>query len=56
MDYETETAYLIQIKATDGGTPALFNLTLVEIGVGDINDETPVFDEKDGYDLDIPEV
>ena len=56
LDFEKESSYIIQIRAIDGGVPARSNFTQLLIGVNDVNDETPKFNNPSGYVLDIPEV
>uniref|UniRef100_A0AAY5EQR5 Cadherin domain-containing protein n=1 Tax=Electrophorus electricus TaxID=8005 RepID=A0AAY5EQR5_ELEEL len=43
LDREQIAEYNITITATDGGTPTLFSTTTLNIHVGDINDNSPVF-------------
>ena len=44
LDYENVTQVILQIEASDQGTPKrLSNSTMVTINVTDVNDETPTF-------------
>ena len=56
LDFEEESSYTLQIRAIDGGVPARSNITVLTVGVNDVNDETPKFTNPSGYVLDIPEV
>lgn len=44
LDYESKQMYRLNVKAVDGGTPALSDDCLVTIIVSDVNDNAPEFD------------
>ena len=43
LDYETDTSYLLEIEAVDGGRPSKSATTKVSVIVTDVNDNSPVF-------------
>lgn len=43
LDYELATSYTLTVRATDNGTPALFDTETVTINISDVN-EAPSFD------------
>ena len=43
LDRETTSRYLLEVTATDLGTPARFNTTTATIAVTDVNDNSPEF-------------
>ncbi|PFX22302.1 Protocadherin Fat 4 [Stylophora pistillata] len=43
LDRETRSSYMIPVKASDHGNPRLSSSTLVQLNVGDVNDNRPVF-------------
>ncbi|CAD5229179.1 unnamed protein product [Bursaphelenchus okinawaensis] len=44
LDFENQKIYRLNVKAVDGGTPALSDDCLVTVVVEDVNDNPPVFD------------
>lgn len=52
LDRETHPSYLIQVVAYDGGTPPKTGSMTVNITVGDINDNYPIF-SKPSYNITI---
>ena len=54
LDRETQSLYVIQINAIDGGTPAKSGVLQVEIQVLDVNDNSPSFD-NDTYNVVVSE-
>ena len=46
LDRETVARYSFHVEAADAGSPAHTATTAVEITVGDVNDNAPVFDPK----------
>ena len=43
LDYERTRLYRITVTATDSGIPPLYTESTIEIAVGDVNDNRPVF-------------
>ncbi|VDN42645.1 unnamed protein product [Gongylonema pulchrum] len=43
LDRELKSSHRLTVKATDGGTPPLSDIAIVEIEVEDQNDNAPVF-------------
>jgi hypothetical protein len=54
LDRETTDYYNLTIRATDGGSPALFDDAVVEIRITDINDNRPIFNSS-GEDISVVE-
>ena len=46
LDREEQDAYSIDVRVTDMGTPALENVTSVQVIVTDINDNAPIFQQQ----------
>ena len=46
LDRETKDSYVVQVVATDSGSPQKQNTLNVHISVNDVNDNFPVFSEK----------
>jgi hypothetical protein len=46
LDRETTDFYNFTVRATDGGSPALTDHAMVEIGITDINDNNPIFNSS----------
>ena len=46
LDRETKDSYIVQVVATDSGSPQKQNTLNVHISVNDVNDNFPVFSEK----------
>jgi hypothetical protein len=46
LDRETTDFYNFTVRATDGGSPALTDHAIVEIGITDINDNNPIFNSS----------
>ncbi|XP_013413109.1 protocadherin-1 [Lingula anatina] len=55
LDRETTDSYSLTIIARDGGVPVRSGTVRISIQVRDINDNTPVFDQVDGYEKSITE-
>ncbi|XP_020860661.1 protocadherin alpha-2-like [Phascolarctos cinereus] len=47
LDRENMPAYELVVTARDGGTPALWAEASVSVGVGDVNDNAPVFEQPE---------
>ncbi|XP_036605612.1 protocadherin alpha-5-like [Trichosurus vulpecula] len=45
VDRESVSAYEIVVTARDGGTPALWATASVSVGIGDVNDNPPSFEQ-----------
>ncbi|XP_051834541.1 protocadherin alpha-13 isoform X12 [Antechinus flavipes] len=45
VDRESVPAYELVVTARDGGTPALWATASVSVGIGDVNDNAPTFDQ-----------
>ncbi|XP_068960327.1 protocadherin alpha-3-like [Petaurus breviceps papuanus] len=45
VDRETVPAYELVVTARDGGTPALWAKARVSVDIGDVNDNTPAFEQ-----------
>ena len=43
IDYETDTSFTFEVKATDGGTPAFTDTAAVTVTITDVNDNVPAF-------------
>ncbi|KAH8411154.1 hypothetical protein KR222_008786, partial [Zaprionus bogoriensis] len=43
LDYENTKYYFLTVQAIDGGSPPLSNMAYVNISIGDVNDNTPIF-------------
>jgi len=54
LDRELEDSYHLQIVAVDGGIPPKSGTLDVNVVVGDVNDNSPVFDH-DSYEASLPE-
>ena len=52
LDFETRTAYSLNITVMDGGDPTLYDATLVNVSVQDTNDNTPIFNAS-SYTADV---
>ena len=46
LDRETQSEYYLSVLAKDGGTPSLMDHLDVNVRVGDINDNQPIFLDK----------
>ena len=54
LDYETITSYSILVRVSDGGTPPLSSTATIKLGITDINEHAPVYDEL-SYEVTILE-
>ena len=54
LDAELNKFHILNVSASDGGSPSLISFTVVNITVTDVNDNTPVF-EKSLYTCNVPE-
>ncbi|KAM6985417.1 protocadherin-8 [Aplochiton taeniatus] len=46
LDRETQSSYIVELVATDGGNPVRSGSTKITINVADFNDNSPVFDQN----------
>lgn len=46
LDREVLSSYVVEVEAVDGGIPPLSSITLINIEISDVNDNSPVFSEK----------
>uniref|UniRef100_A0A672QV40 Protocadherin Fat 3-like n=1 Tax=Sinocyclocheilus grahami TaxID=75366 RepID=A0A672QV40_SINGR len=54
LDFESCKDYFLTVEATDGGTPPLSAVTMVNINLTDVNDNAPMF-SRDAYSVSISE-
>ncbi|XP_055053276.2 protocadherin Fat 3a isoform X1 [Misgurnus anguillicaudatus] len=54
LDFESCKDYFLTVEATDGGTPPLGAVTMVNINLTDVNDNAPMF-SRDAYSVSIIE-
>lgn len=54
LDFESCKDYFLTVEATDGGTPPLSAVTMVNINLTDVNDNAPMF-SRDAYSMSISE-
>ncbi|XP_051521516.1 protocadherin Fat 3-like isoform X2 [Myxocyprinus asiaticus] len=54
LDFESCKGYFLTVEATDGGTPPLSAVTMVNINLTDVNDNAPMF-SCDTYSVSISE-
>lgn len=54
LDFESCKDYFLTVEASDGGTPPLSAVTMVNINLTDINDNAPMF-SRDAYSVSISE-
>ncbi|XP_028847593.1 protocadherin-8 [Denticeps clupeoides] len=54
LDRETQAAHVLELVATDGGSPPRSGDTKVVVRVQDFNDNSPVF-EQNNFSVDLPE-
>ncbi|KAE8584552.1 hypothetical protein XENTR_v10021010 [Xenopus tropicalis] len=54
LDREQKDTYVMKIKVEDGGNPARSSTAILQVTVTDVNDNRPVFKEKD-IEVNIPE-
>ncbi|KAL2081663.1 hypothetical protein ACEWY4_023516 [Coilia grayii] len=54
LDRETQSSHVLELVATDGGTPSRSGATKVTVKVNDFNDNYPVFDQNN-FSVDLPE-
>ncbi|XP_063068927.1 protocadherin-8 [Engraulis encrasicolus] len=54
LDRETQSSHVLELVATDGGTPSRSGATKVTVKVNDFNDNHPVFDQNN-FAVDLPE-
>lgn len=54
LDRETKTEYVLEVMATDRGSPALSATVTVEVKVMDVNDNNPVF-SRSSYSVEVSE-
>jgi len=52
LDRETASSYRVTVLAVDGGRPARTGSIDVDVIVGDVNDNRPVF-ERATYDVEV---
>ena len=45
LDYERQTLYTLEVVASDGGNPNLFEVASVRVAVVDLNDNDPIWDQ-----------
>uniref|UniRef100_A0A8C9W0L6 Protocadherin-8 n=1 Tax=Scleropages formosus TaxID=113540 RepID=A0A8C9W0L6_SCLFO len=54
LDRETQSSYVLELVATDGGSPSRSGTTTIHIEVKDYNDNSPTFD-RSNFSVDIVE-
>ncbi|MFT7803874.1 protocadherin-16-like [Arapaima gigas] len=54
LDQESKSSYVLTVVAQDHGTPSLTGTATVEVTILDVNDNSPVFQQR-SYTVDIPE-
>ncbi len=54
LDFESCKDYFLTVEASDGGTPPLSAVTMVNINLTDVNDNAPMF-SRDAYSVSISE-
>ncbi|KAG5833723.1 hypothetical protein ANANG_G00278890 [Anguilla anguilla] len=54
LDRETQSSYVLELAATDGGNPSRSGTTRINVKVKDFNDNSPVFDQNN-FSVDILE-
>ncbi|KAI1899175.1 hypothetical protein AGOR_G00058900 [Albula goreensis] len=54
LDRETQSSYVLELVATDGGNPSRSGTTRINVKVKDFNDNSPVFDQNN-FSVDILE-
>ncbi|XP_062289145.1 protocadherin-16-like [Scomber scombrus] len=54
LDRETKAEYILEVVATDRGSPALSSTVTVKVKVLDVNDNSPVFSSS-SYSVDVSE-
>ena len=47
LDYEVRSEYIFRVKAEDHGLPSLSSSTFLKINIIDVNDHSPIFDQKE---------
>lgn len=46
LDYESQHAFELAVQVSDGGTPSLSSTQTLTVLLLDVNDETPLFEQK----------
>ncbi|XP_052131065.1 cadherin-11-like [Frankliniella occidentalis] len=46
LDREVLSSYVLEVEAVDGGIPPLSSIALLNVEISDVNDNAPVFSEK----------
>lgn len=46
LDYETQRFHRLTVRAVDHGLPSLSSTQTITVEVGDVNDQSPVFDQN----------
>lgn len=46
LDREVLSSYVLEVEAVDGGIPPLSSITLVNVKISDVNDNPPIFSER----------
>ncbi|XP_036396749.1 protocadherin-8 [Megalops cyprinoides] len=54
LDRETQSSYVLELVATDGGNPSRSGTTRINVKVKDFNDNSPVFDQNN-FSVDLLE-
>ncbi|KAM4608368.1 protocadherin-8 [Polymixia lowei] len=54
LDRETQSSYMVELVATDGGNPYRSGSTKITIKVTDFNDNSPIFDQN-SFSVSLPE-
>lgn len=54
LDREMQAEYILEVVATDHGSPTLSSTVIVEVKVLDVNDNSPVFSST-SYSVDVSE-
>ncbi|XP_048863831.1 cadherin-23 isoform X2 [Brienomyrus brachyistius] len=55
LDRETVDRYLLKVRATDNGSPPRFSELTLTVNILDVNDNPPVIQSRNGYNVSVSE-